>query len=466
MSQQPMFWRLTGVVSVLAASVALTAPAGAVRADAVVVAKGDPMSYVVNTAASAAAMKSAKAAIEGAGAIVMQAWPQIGVTVAHSDSATFKTDVRKGANGDVVESVGATRLEPLEADESPIGVSVSTNKRSPGASESLARAAADPMEDEQWNMGQIKADQAADGSKKVLVGVLDGGIDDSHPDLAQNLDVGNSVGCTHAGVPDQHRSAWSERELGHGTNTAGIIAAARNGEGIVGVAPNTRVAAVRVFDADPGLIYTEYAVCGFMWAATHGFDVTNNSYFVDPWRYMCCKREDEAASREAVARAVAYSVKQGVVSAVGSGNHSDDLANKGDGNITNECLTLPAELPDVVTVSATDEDEQMAGWSNYGYDKIDVSAPGVNVLTTAPIDIFGYREVSGTSIAAPHAAGVLALLKAAHPDAGPKALKQMLTDQADPIPCAKTDENCTGDADYNSHYGHGQVDALEAIGKG
>ena len=134
----------------------------------------------------------------------------------------------------------------------------------------------DPREAEQWDMQMIKADQAhkiTDGSRNVLVGVLDSGIDPDHPDLAANIDVANSVNCTDAGRPDLSATGWYPTTSDHGTHVAGTIAAARNGVGIVGVAPNVRMASVKVVN-DDGFIYPEYAVCGFVWAGlqAHGRD--------------------------------------------------------------------------------------------------------------------------------------------------------------------------------------------------
>ena len=161
----------------------------------------------------------------------------------------------------------------------------------------------------------------------IKVAVLDSGIDDTHPDLAPNVDAKNSVGCTAYGVPDTSRAAWIPTTSDHGTHVAGTIAAAKNGVGIVGVAPNSMMTSIKVVD-DDGFIYPEYAVCGFVWAAEHGVDVTNNSYYVDPWMFWCSNDPDQAAAKEAVRRAVSYSERNGVVSAAAAGNSNYDLANK------------------------------------------------------------------------------------------------------------------------------------------
>src|SRR6266566_8354376 len=125
-------------------------------------------------------------------------------------------------------------------------------------------------------LGNGCARLAAPHSTSIVVGDIDSGLDFTHPDLAPNVDFANSVSCI-GGVPNQDPAAWND-DNGHGTHTAGTIAAAKNGIGIVGVAPNVRIAAGKTGDPN-GFFYPEAVVCAFMWAATHGVAVTNNSYF-------------------------------------------------------------------------------------------------------------------------------------------------------------------------------------------
>src|ERR1700716_2190222 len=116
-------------------------------------------------------------------------------------------------------------------------------------------------------MRQIQAFEAqsvTSGSRGVVVGDIDTGADFTHPDLSPNIDFAKSVSCI-GGAPNGSPGAWKD-DNGHGTHTAGTIAAARNGTGIVGVAPNVRLASIKVVN-DDGFIYPEYAICGFMWAA-------------------------------------------------------------------------------------------------------------------------------------------------------------------------------------------------------
>lgn len=452
--------------------------------------EGRLMSYVVNTRAKPGQVRLAERAVRDAGGTVVQSWAQIGVVVAHSTKADFLSKVRSAK---AVESAGPTRTAAVS--EGTPGQSnghhggASAYKKKPTTRNGDVEAAttpatgADPMESQQWDMTMIKADQAhriTDGSRRVLVGVLDSGIDPEHPDLKPNLDVAASVNCTGAGQPSS--TGWGPTTSDHGTHVAGTIAAARNGTGIVGVAPGVRLASVKVVN-DDGFIYPEYAICGFVQAAEKNMDVTNNSYYVDPFEFWCGDQDLQAPAKEAVRRAVAYATGKGVVHAAAAGNSSYDLANKTTDSaspndttpITRQvnatCHDIPTELPGVVTVSAISQNGRLAYFSNYGTGVIDVAAPGRAILSTIPGGQYGLKN--GTSMASPHVAGVLALLKSTHPHARPAQLIAMLQRQADDHVCEAADPRndttpvtvkpCTGTPATNSYYGEGIIDALDAV---
>jgi len=452
--------------------------------------EGQLMSYVVNAkVANANKTKEVVKAVEAAGGVAVQQWPEIGVVIVQSESANFRSDILKYGYS-TVESVGATRTIPV-AEGTPAGIPVPWQKAMAPRSKQLAKSdllygdatfdgvAADPRETEQWDMVQIKADQAhqlTDGSRNVLVGVLDSGIDPNHPDLKANIDVAASVNCTNAGRPDTSPTGWNPTTSSHGTHVAGIIGAARNGVGIVGVAPNVRMASVKVVN-DAGSIYPEYAICGFMWAGMKGMDVTNNSYYIDPLEFWCDDQPDQAAVRVAVERAVNWSTKQGVVHAAAAGNSSYDLSNKTTDNaspndgtpiargINNQCKDIPTELDGVVTVSSTDQAGKLSYFSNRGLNSIAVAAPGSSILSTLPNNTYG--KLSGTSMASPHVAGVLALMKSQHPGWAPKKLISELEKQAQDHICMPSatpvGAACVGTLDNNSYYGEGISDALAAV---
>ncbi|HWV78550.1 MAG TPA: S8 family serine peptidase [Isoptericola sp.] len=451
---------------------------------------GQTFSYVVNARhANPGQTRLAERAVEAAGGVVVQSWPEIGVVVAHAARADFRADVVRLARGHAVESVGVTRTVPVSegtpaaADEVPGakgGPWKSKVTKKPGAGVedgSGAQAVPDPGEATQWDMAMIKADQAIEinpGSPDVLVGVLDSGIDVTHPDLATQVDTAASVNCTAAGRPDTSATGWLPTTSDHGTHVAGTIAAADNGIGIVGVAPGVKMASVKVVN-DDGFIYPEYAVCGFVWAGLHGVDVTNNSYYIDPFEYWCDDQPDQAAAKEAVRRAIDFSTDRGAVHAAAAGNSATDLSNNTrdtaspndstpvDRTINSGCEDIPTEADGVVTVSSVTSTGALSSFSNRGLGKIDVAAPGSAIVST---ELNGTWDTkSGTSMASPHVAGVLALMKSAHPDWTPAQLEQAVRDQADDRPCGTTSAGpvCVGTPQENSFFGDGLVDALEAV---
>ncbi|MCP2266123.1 S8 family serine peptidase [Promicromonospora thailandica] len=456
----------------------------------VVTPDGALFSYVVNTdRATARDTALAVKAITRADGVVVQTWPQIGVVVVHSANGSFREDVVAADRFGVVESVGVTRtVSPTEGTpgtDAPAGtqrgkaVVGQAKKDTVGGTvdgPSLSAAADDPGEVTQWDMQMIKADQAIDvndGSSRVTVGVLDSGIEASHPDLAGQVDAKQSVNCTDGGRPDLSRTGWLPTTSDHGTHVAGTIAAARNGTGIVGVAPGVRLASVKVVN-DDGFIYPEYAVCGFVWAGLRHMDVTNNSYYVDPFMYWCEDQPDQRAAKEAVRRAVEFSTRRGVVHAAAAGNAATDLANNTTDTsspndstpiqrvINSGCEDIPAELDGVVTVSSLTQTTALSSFSNRGLDVIDVAAPGSSILSTELDGTWGLK--SGTSMASPHVAGVLALLKSAHPRWSPARLEAAVRTQADDHECTTASgPACVGTPANNSYYGEGIADALEAV---
>jgi subtilisin family serine protease len=405
-------------------------------------------------------------------------YPQIGVGVVTSTEPAFAA------------RFGATRAYSAQGEALPTppraelaGSVPLTAAALPGAAQALRvdRSA------EQWDMEMIHAPQARkinSGRPQVLVGVLDSGVDATHPDLVAAVDPTRSAGCL-SGKPDQSPSAWSPTTSLHGTHVAGTIAAADDGRGITGVAPGVRLASVKVVD-DDGFIYPEYAVCGFMWAAQQQMRVANSSYSLDPWLLTCSDVPGQAVAYEAVRRAVQYATAHGVLSIAAAGNERMDLANprqdlRSPDNaptprprpVDGHCNVLPAELPGVVAVSALGAQRIKSGYSSYGLGVVAVTAPGGDwaqppgvspsgcVLSTVP---GGYGYACGTSMATPHVSGVAALLASTRPEASPDELATLLRQQADPLRCpGKPDLSCTGDPDDNGFYGHGLVDALTAV---
>jgi subtilisin family serine protease len=392
-------------------------------------------------------------------------YPQIAVAVATSRYERFADLIGRDRAFSAQQAAKADRRKSDET--GTVGVDVTAN---------AAEVPATDRTPDQWDMSMIKADRAHridEGSRDVVVGVLDSGVDPNHPDLRAALDPTLSAGCL-TGKPDTTRAAWEPTASPHGTHVAGTIAAADDGRGITGVAPGVRIASVKVVD-DDGFIFPEYAVCGLMWAAANRMTVTNNSYFVDPW-LMTCDRDGEHVVHEAVRRAVDYGTQHGVLTVAAATNENLDLSGQSDSS----CRVLPAGLRGVIAVSAVGPGKLKSSYSAYGLGIVDVTAPGGElattvrstdecILSTVP---GGYERYCGTSMATPHATGVLALLASEHPKVGPQQLTRLLTNQAESVPCpadydlsgsGTQDAYCSGYAPYNSFHGHGLVDALAAV---
>lgn len=460
--------------------------------------------YVVNTRTDRKTIAYVKRAIARAGGSVVVTHEKIGVIVAHSSDSSFGERIREVRG---VRSAGATHTAPLRA----AGTTDDGKARplSEADAKALARSAApgaEPMEADQWDLRAIGADKAAKinpGSRKVTVAVIDTGVDDTHPDLAPNFSASQSASCV-GGKADTSAGAWrpANKDHYHGTHVAGEIGAARNGVGVAGVAPGVKIAGIKVADPVDELFYPENVVCAFVFAAEHGVEITNNSYYVDPWLYNCKDDPDQKAILDAVNRAQLYAQRKGTLNVASAGNSNHDLASDAIVDDSSpddstpvtrtidpsECLDVPTQLPGVVTTSATGVRNLKSSYSSYGKGVVDVTAPGGdkyqlptdtplkngNILSTMPGG--GYGWLRGTSMAAPHASGVAALLKSTHPKAGPAELQRLLKSQADRLECPDTpyDPDGDGDADAvcesggkdkNGFYGAGLVDALDAVKK-
>lgn len=469
---------------------------------------GTASTYLVVYAQGASSSHVATDVAAANGELVMS-YPQIGVAVARSASASFASAMRSvGGVSQVSATNGfATRLDPATVGTAGAAADATTVNAAP-------TGGPDPLSGLQWDMNQISAPQAhaiTGGSPSVIVGDIDTGLDYTHPDLAPNVDFSRSVSCV-GGVPNTDPAAWMD-DNGHGTHTAGTIAAAANGIGIVGVAPNVRLAGIKAGNAD-GFFYPEAVVCSFMWAAEHGIQVTNNSYFADPWLFNCKNDPEQRAIWTAERRAISYAQSKGVLVVAAEGNQSDDLAHPTQDatspdnttpvtrDITNACAVVPVEVPGVVGVSATGDLRMKSFYSSYGVGSVDVAAPGGDsrlqltaaapngrVLSTYPaslastcarkvIDPSGavYCYLQGTSMASPHAAGVAALI-ASERGLRSGALAAALQRATDNIACPTdvsayapypaTDggapQTCIGGLGNNSWFGSGQINALTAV---
>lgn len=326
---------------------------------------------------------------------------------------------------------------------------------------SPAVASSDPLRPKQWGLDRIQAEAAwpVSTGSGALVAVVDTGVDLGHPDLKANIvsagadfvePEGTCTGnkkkgrtCVQDGAQDAN---------GHGTHVAGIIAAvANNGIGVAGVAPGARILPVRVLDAD-GSGTTDQVAAGVRYAADQGADVINLSLGFLSGQGEVVK---VIGVLDPVYDAFAYAAAKGAVIVVAAGNDAFPLCAE------------PSAAPGVLCVGATDPDDLKAWYSNSDatMTKNYVVAPGGAGTLFCADDVVstylrgaesfceadGYEALAGTSMAAPHVAGVAALL-AAKGDSRDTIVRK--------IPETAVDLGVPG---HDPVYGAGRVDALAAV---
>lgn len=421
------------------------------------------------------------------------------------------------------------------ADQNPLPASAAADECEALFGGTYEPASNEPLAWCQWNMSLINANAAArsratgDG---VMVGVLDSGVDLTHPDIAPNLNVDLSCSFIFSHDPtalpvemangDCSNKAAVQDLFGHGTHVASIIAAPINGIGIAGVAPEATIVAVKVC-AISSFCFADSVAAGLRYAGDIGLDVVNLSLFADPYLYYCGNNAEQRAIYRDLVDAAKYAQQRGVLLIAAAGNQADDLQHPMTDTISpdwppdaavervvrNNCRVAPAEIPGVMSVSATGPigvegyTLNIASYSNVGMSAVDVAAPGGDYFAatgtvqdavlaawtstdeggiwdffnTLPFDGLTvvdngarYAELNGTSMAAPHATGVAALVIERHPGWSPSAVKSAVQRTADPLSCPaweplfEGDERlkCYGRNGRTSFFGHGLVDALAA----
>ncbi len=224
-----------------------------------------------------------------------------------------------------------------------------------------------------WGIDRVDAELAwpITTADPIKVAIVDTGIDLKHPDLKYNIKGGyNAINPLKSPNDDN----------GHGTHVAGIVAALNNTIGVVGVGPQVDLYAVKVLNA-AGSGYLSDIIEGLDWAIQNGMQVVNMSLGTSV---------DVPSFREAVQRVY----QAGIIQVAAAGN-------------TGGSVVYPAAYPEVIAVSATDQNNQIASWSSRG-PEVDLSAPGVSIYSTYKGS--RYATLSGTSMAAPHVSGVAALV--------------------------------------------------------
>lgn len=346
-----------------------------------------------------------------------------------ADVQVYRLQLPAGA--DVAEAIAALSAAPgvVYAEPDPVAHIV-------------ADPPTDPLYAMQWGLSRIHAPGAwatVTGSPEVTIAVIDSGIDAAHPDLAGQLWVnpgeiaGNGLDDDNNGhIDDIH--GWNiygdnadlSDTTGHGTQVAGVIAAAaNNGAGGVGVCWGCRLMIVKVTQPGGVANYSDIAA-GIAYAASKGAEVINLSLGGS---------SDSATLRAAVAAAAQTAVVVG-----GAGN--DDAA----------APFYPAAYDEALAVAGADASDVKTSTSNYG-PWVDVTAPGEVITTT--LSGGGYGAASGTSVAAPFASGLAGLLRSQHPDWSAALTRAQITHTAVNVDAANPG--------LAGQLGSGRVDALEAL---
>jgi len=274
------------------------------------------------------------------------------------------------------------------------------------------------------DIGAVEAWDRVTGSRDVVVAVIDTGIDDRHPDLADNLWTnpgelpGNRLDDDGNGyVDDVHGWDFVSNDADpfddhfHGTHVAGTIGAVgNNGLGTAGVCWRVRLMAVKFLNIG-GSGYVADAVKAIDYAVAQGADILNNSWGGGGFS-LTLLQSIQAADQA------------GVLFVVAAGNDGRNID-------VNPLYPAAYEVPNVLAVAATDDQDRPADFTNFGSGHVAIAAPGVDILSTFPGN--DYARLSGTSMATPHVAGAAALLKSIAPDLTPEIIKDILLENAQPV---------------------------------
>jgi subtilisin family serine protease len=446
--------------------------------------------------------------------------PELGALVATSDDPQFAARIAGNSrvayvSEDVLVQMipSAGELKVAAFDPSALG---DGPVEAPGSD---TQTGPEPFYPFQWDKKRMRASNQGSyavqqGRPEVVVAVLDSGADIlpvPHQDIAPNLDYARSrsfVGTVPVGG-DPDPAAWDDKN-GHGSWCHSAIAAPINARGISGIAPRVKTVALKVLN-DAGQGTFPALAQALVYAGVNRFDVASMSLGT----YVPHYDQDAHALIKLVERAVNFARSRGVTPVAALGNDSFNLS---DGHFFANFIMVPAEIDGVIGVAATGYFNFKASYSNYGMGKTDVTAPGGDFAVQAtsqanPLgggsvlgawaqEVFGpnaYAFSSGTSMSAPNAAGVAALIISQYGDftpdnsqklhMSPQAVESILQQTASNLPCpeprdvnyftvfpvgpfpvgtpiGEPNQRCQGNAGYNNFHGKGMADAFRAVTEG
>ncbi|REE95846.1 S8 family peptidase [Thermomonospora umbrina] len=411
---------VTGVVTLT--TLALPAHAGPTRPQAT----GPATEYVV-LYEQGVSRERAHAAVQAAGGTIVKENAAIGVATVRTKNTRFVADagrhpalVGAAANMTIGRAPTATRTarKPMTVEKEGHGIERRSAHKDPVKGE-------EPLAGLQWDMRQIDATRdgsyrVEQGDRRVLVGVIDTGVDGSHPDirpnfnraLSRNFTTDIPVDADGAVVdgPCEVASCVDPADVDdndHGTHVASTIGSPRNGLGIAGVAPKVSLVNLRA-GQDSGYFFLQPSVDALTYAADHGVDVVNMSFYIDPWLFNCeANPADSPANRaeqriviQATQRALDYARAKGVTLVAAAGNEaadytkpftdttSPDFASEPgekpyERQVPPSCLSMPSEGAGVIPVSSTGISERKAYYSSFGRGYVAVAAPGGDKYDTA-----------------------------------------------------------------------------------
>lgn len=436
-----------------------------------------PKKYII-VADSGALPQGLESAVASAGGTVSGAAGEIGLAFASASAADFVSRVErtKGVIA-VIPDVRVKMLPPARVE------GMVSEEAAPDAAATLLT---ETFQAAQWNLDAVHAPDAWSGGNTgtgARVFIVDSGIDCTHPDLAPNVNVGLSVSF----VPGETGCVTPGFYFNHGTHVAGIVGAALNGYGVAGVAPGAELVAVKVIPEMSESGSFGAVIQGIIYAADHDADIINMSLgtpplprrgFVDDDGNVVTARDVQELVH-AVSRATSYAHRKGSTIIVAAGN---DGANRDH----DASVVIPADMPNVLSIAATGPEGWVlnpgsdldipASYTDFGKSRIDFAAPGGNdvflvqnpnvgcnafgqLVPCGVLDFVfstiagGWAWTEGTSMAAPHASAVAALIVGKYGHLKPPEMEERLRDAAVDL----------GAAGRDAYFGRGFLDAARAV---